>query len=115
MCVVGQGDCPETRVVGIYRYCGSLCNSRCSITSLAWRRDAQSIVKFSLSTHKKSGDNKGTVSPAKSHLNYFYLASNCVRQHHSISVSYSKLLSCHGRGRGFESRRPRHHPKGLLG
>jgi hypothetical protein len=41
--------------------------------------------------------------------------SNRVRQHRLISVSYSTLLPCHGRGRGFESRRPRHHSQTRLG
>ena len=34
--------------------------------------------------------------------------SNDVRRHRLISISYISLLPCHGRGRGFESRRPRH-------
>ena len=34
--------------------------------------------------------------------------SNDVRRHRLMSVSYIALLPCHGRGRGFESRRPRH-------
>jgi hypothetical protein len=25
-----------------------------------------------------------------------------------VSISYEQMLGCHGRGRGFESRRPRH-------
>jgi hypothetical protein len=33
---------------------------------------------------------------------------NDVRRHRLISISYMLLLPCHGRGREFESRRPRH-------
>jgi hypothetical protein len=36
------------------------------------------------------------------------VVSNEVRRHRLISISYISLLPCHGRGRGFESRRPRH-------
>jgi hypothetical protein len=32
-----------------------------------------------------------------------------------ISISYEILPCCHGRGRGFEPRRPRHNPKKLQG
>ena len=73
--------------------------------------DAQGFVKFSLPAHKKSGDVKGTIG---SDIRYF-LVPNDVRRHRVISISYMLLLPCHGRGRGFESRRPRHHSKGLMG
>jgi hypothetical protein len=52
----------------------------------------------------KSGDVKGTT---RSDLRYF-MVSRDVRRHRLISISYISLLPCHGRGRGFESRRPRH-------
>src|SRR5271157_5701423 len=55
-------------------------------------------------TTSNFGDNKGTISVDKPGLN----VSNRVRQHRLISISYMSLLPCHGRGRGFESRRPRH-------
>ena len=66
--------------------------------------DAQGFVKFSLPAHKKSGDVKGTISRDA----WYSPVSNNVRQHRLISISYMSLLPCHGRGRGFESRRPRH-------
>src|SRR5271166_7166931 len=52
----------------------------------------------------ESGYNKGTISVAKPRLK----VSNSVRQHRVISISYSTELRCHGRGRGFEPRRPRY-------
>jgi hypothetical protein len=51
-----------------------------------------------------SGDVKGTITDA---LRY-HSAPNDIRRHRLISISYVSLLPCHGRGRGFESRRPRH-------
>ena len=43
---------------------------------------------------------------------YYFLRAlflpNCACRHRSISISYDSSLPCHGRGRGFESRRPRH-------
>ena len=38
----------------------------------------------------------------------YLLVSKDVRRHRLISISYISLGRCHGRGRGFESRRPRH-------
>ncbi len=52
----------------------------------------------------KSGDVKGTVRSDLPCLS----VSERVRRHRLISISYILLLPCHGRGRGFESRRPRH-------
>jgi len=52
----------------------------------------------------KSGDNKGTIRSGKWHL----VVSRDVRQHRLISTDYITSLPCHGRGREFESRRPRH-------
>jgi len=54
--------------------------------------------------HLNSGDVKGTITDS---LRYHFV-SNDVRRHRLISISYISLLPCHGRGRGFESRRPRH-------
>ena len=51
-----------------------------------------------------SGDVKGTIADA---VRYRFVP-NDVRRHRLISISYITLLPCHGRGRGFESRRPRH-------
>ena len=52
----------------------------------------------------KSGDNKGTI---RADMQY-PLVSTTVRRHRLISRDYIRTLGCHGRGRGFESRRPRH-------
>ena len=46
----------------------------------------------------ESGDNKGTISVNKPRL----WASNSVRQHRVISVSYSYKLRCHGTAKGNE-------------
>ena len=51
-----------------------------------------------------SGDVKGTIRSDARYL----VTPNDVRRHRLISISYISLLPCHGRGRGFESRRPRH-------
>ena len=50
------------------------------------------------------GDVKGTIRSVVRHP----AVSIDVRRHRLISISYTLLLPCHGRGRGFESRRPRH-------
>jgi len=56
-------------------------------------------------THKgKSGYNKGTI---RSDVRYRKVSKD-VRRHRLISSDYIKTLPCHGRGREFESRRPRH-------
>jgi hypothetical protein len=52
----------------------------------------------------ESGDVKGTISSVVRRPR----VSNNVRRHRLISISYTSLIPCHGRGRGFESRRPRH-------
>jgi len=52
----------------------------------------------------KSGYNKGTI---RSDMRYL-VVSRDVRRHRLISIDYIKTLCCHGRGREFESRRPRH-------
>ena len=52
----------------------------------------------------KSGDNKGTIRGDKLYL----VVSTDVRRHRLISISYINPWRCHGRGREFESRRPRH-------
>jgi hypothetical protein len=54
--------------------------------------------------HFNSGDVKGTIPEAVR----YHFVSNDVRRHRLISISYISLLPCHGRGREFESRRPRH-------
>ena len=51
----------------------------------------------------KPGDVKGTIRRDMR----LPFVSNDVRRHRLISISYISLLPCHGRGRGFESRRPR--------
>jgi hypothetical protein len=48
------------------------------------------------------GDVKGTI---RSDV-WLCCVSNDVRRHRLISIRYISLLPCHGRGRGFESRRP---------
>src|ERR1700674_5030882 len=52
----------------------------------------------------KSGYNKGTI---RSDI-WYLVVSKDVRRHHLISISYISQGPCHGRGREFESRRPRH-------
>jgi hypothetical protein len=52
----------------------------------------------------KSGYNKGTIRGDKRYL----VVSKDVRRHRLISISYISHGRCHGRGREFESRRPRH-------
>ena len=52
----------------------------------------------------KSGYNKGTI---RSDIRYLVVSKD-VRRHRLISSDYIKTLYCHGRGREFESRRPRH-------
>jgi hypothetical protein len=58
--------------------------------------------KFSNSA--KSGYNKGTI---RADIGYL-VVSRDVRRHRLISISYISHGPCHGRGREFESRRPRH-------
>src|SRR5437660_11343808 len=52
----------------------------------------------------KSGYNKGTI---RSDIRYLVVSKD-VRRHRLISISYISLGRCHGRGREFEARRPRH-------
>jgi len=52
----------------------------------------------------KSGYNKGTI---RSDIRYLVVSKD-VRRHRLISIDYITTLRCHGRGREFESRRPRH-------
>ena len=52
----------------------------------------------------KSGYNKGTI---RSDIRYLVVSKD-VRRHRLISIVYITTLPCHGRGREFESRRPRH-------
>jgi hypothetical protein len=39
--------------------------------------------------------------------------SSCIQLHRGDVVQLVRMLPCHGRGRGFEPRRPRHIPKEL--
>ena len=55
-------------------------------------------------TEMQSGYNKGTI---RSDIGYLVVSKD-VRRHRLISSDYIKTLRCHGRGREFESRRPRH-------
>src|SRR5438132_11727797 len=52
----------------------------------------------------RSGYSKGTI---RGNIRYLVVSKD-VRRHRLISIDYIKTLCCHGRGRGFESRRPRH-------
>src|ERR1700730_9177713 len=52
----------------------------------------------------KSGYDKGTI---RNDIRYLGVSKD-VRRHRLISISYITTLPCHGRGREFESRRPRH-------
>jgi hypothetical protein len=54
--------------------------------------------------YSKSGDNKGTI---RSDM-WYLVPSKDVRRHRLISSDTIKTLEGHGRGREFESRRPRH-------
>jgi hypothetical protein len=67
-------------------------------------RSVAEDLRDSRPSQLKSGDVKGTIPEA---LRYPFV-SNDVRRHRLISISYISLLPCHGRGREFESRRPRH-------
>ena len=65
------------------------------------RETTKSLIEI---RNVKSGDNKGTIRATMRYL----LVSTDVRRHRLISSDYIRTLGCHGRGRGFESRRPRH-------
>src|SRR6266478_4328013 len=52
----------------------------------------------------QSGYNKGTIRSD----NWCLVVSKDVRRYRLISISYISHGRCHGRGREFESRRPRH-------
>src|SRR6202049_5374495 len=58
----------------------------------------------SVTDSTQSGDNKGTIRSDIRSL----VVSKDVRRHRLISIDYITTLRCHGRGREFESRRPRH-------
>ena len=58
----------------------------------------------SVTDSTQSGDNKGTI---RSDIQYL-VVSKKIRRHRLISISYISHGRCHGRGREFESRRPRH-------
>ncbi len=64
-------------------------------------RNALAVIEFG---RLNSGDVKGTITDAVP----YHIVPNEVRRHRLISISYMSLLPCHGRGREFESRRPRH-------
>ena len=57
-----------------------------------------------------SGYNKGTI---RSDIRYLAVSKD-VRRHRLISISYISHGRCHGKGREFESRRPRHSFKHFL-
>ena len=59
----------------------------------------------------RSGYNKGTI---RGDLRYLVVSKD-VRRHRLISTDYITALPCHGRGREFESRRPRHSFQGVTG
>ena len=48
----------------------------------------------------------GTLRGIRGYIRHL-MVSRDVRQHRLISLDYIKAQRCHGRGRGFESRRPR--------
>src|ERR1700674_1285168 len=80
--MVVAGSLPDGRLSGSYSEMGS--------------------EKFS--NPAKSGYNKGTI---RSDIRYLVVSKD-VRRHRLISISYISHGRCHGRGREFESRRPRH-------
>src|ERR1700674_1988467 len=86
--MVVAGSLPDGRLSGSYSEMGS--------------------EKFS--NPAKSGYNKGTI---RSDIRYLVVSKD-VRRHRLISISYISHGRCHGRGRGFESRRPRHSFQALL-
>ena len=57
-----------------------------------------------VSNPAKSAYNKGTIRGDV----WYLVVSKDVRRHRLISIDYITTLPCHGRGREFESRRPRH-------
>ncbi len=66
--------------------------------------DCSDFLGTALIRNIKSGYNKGTI---RADLRYLVVSIE-VRRHRLISSDYIKTLYCHGRGREFESRRPRH-------
>ena len=72
--------------------------------SLGWTLGVSSAASCSPKKSPQSGDVKGMITAAVR----CHFVPNDVRRHRLISGSYISLLPCHGRGRGFESRRPRH-------
>jgi hypothetical protein len=69
--------------------------------------NARNVTKGNGSLAKgqaESGYNKGTIRGDIRHL----VVSRDIRRHRLISISYISQGRCHGRGREFESRRPRH-------
>src|SRR5208282_4939891 len=98
------------RKVCVRRNAGSLVKQRLQPLTRATRFWVHGCAGGLLATGPKgagaheSGDVKGTI---RNDVRY-RAASNNVRRHRLISISYMSLLPCHGRGREFESRRPRH-------
>ena len=82
----------------IWRQSDHRASGSSAIRKLFWK----GCEKFSWSA--KSGYNKGTV---RSDIRYLVISKD-VRRHRLISISYISRGPCHGRGREFESRRPRH-------
>ena len=88
---------------GWQRPCESLTPPMSSDTRMPSLQMA-SLGSKEFSNPAKSGYNKGTIR-----RDFWYLVvSKNVRRHRLISIDYITALPCHGRGREFESRRPRH-------
>src|ERR1700687_3732503 len=67
-------------------------------------RNVKKVDSSRASGQAQSGYNKGTI---REDIRYLEVSED-VRRHRLISIDYVTTLPCHGRGRGFESRRPRH-------
>jgi hypothetical protein len=78
---------------------GEHARAGCRAQETSWRPTIAGRVD-----RARSGYNKGTI---RSDIRYLVVSKD-VRRHRLISIDYITTLRSHGRGREFESRRPRH-------